>query len=579
MTPASKQRGFVIFGRTGGGGGPPPPTPPSGGYWPLQTTSFLSAHPGHGGFGYESYGGSGRHTTPGNVTVFFLNDLGTGTVNNAWPGKTRFRQGTLRGFASVAGPKICVPIKSGIINLGSDFRIGSYCDFYGQAAPGDGLILRGTIPQVVESFAGAYPTSSHVRFWHMDVRPGDDVGGVDPSNRDGGNFGGAGSDGTGASKPVPSYNLFINCNFNWSIDEIFEEYAGSANNGICYTVFGEALHKSANLKTINGVPTYVSHGYGSLFGGAYRNTNLSIQRCIYAHMAGRQAMAASLQFAFVNNLIYNPGDTDGNFPQCVRLISDYDSNSPDPGPFRSNIVGNVFLAGPNTPSTVYCVAMDPGGSDVASRQPAGSTGYIAKNAAYGITAASQLALKAGTFPSAFDSGSLITAAWPSGFGADMSGIVDIEPGVTNPNSFSQTAIQNFVTNLAAVVGPRPNKTGAYSRARTIANHCVAGITGVGDEGACVNSVAGTSDPNNWPTGIASGTRYSPNAGGYPTITSIEIDPFSPGAEWHAAFPVNASGEPDDSIITSGTFSNSRSKVGYTVIEAFFYELHLFRGGI
>ena len=536
--------------------------------WPVQTAGYVSSIPGLTGYGADSYGGSGRDGPDGRVTVFFLNDYTTGAaVNNAVSGYTRFREGNAAGYALVSEPKILVPTKAGTMQLTDDWRVGSYSDIYGQFAPGNGLLLRGTQPQVVESFPSG-PVSSHQRWWHVDVRIGDDASGIDASQRDSMRVGGIDATGT----TTPTYLQFYNCFFGWSIDEVVDGYSGPDGIMFAYCVFAEALDKSLNNKG-----TIVQHNYGPLIGGGYRAYRACFQRNLFAHLGGRQPMIGALLFAYANNIIYNPGNTTFDIAQGVRIVNDYDAGdiggTPNTAAMYSNIVGNAFIRGPQSYSSFQAICCDPTGSESTTRPPVGSQGWITNNAVYGWTYTDQLSLKSGTFPSGWDASSLLTSAWPSGWGTSLEGIKSIGAG-PDPNDYTTAEILTFASLMAESVGPRPGSRSSADRAGVIANHVLARLLGTGDEGQCVNSVSGTEDPSGWPNILL---RFSPNAGGYPTMGSATIDPFNPDSTWHAAVPLNGLA-PDDRVLSSGTFSNGLSKVGYTALEAWAIEQHYYVGG-
>lgn len=529
--------------------------------WRVQQPGYISALPGHGGYGMDSYGGSGRHTTPGNVTVFFLDDFTTGsTVSAAYPGGyTRILHGNMEGFVAAASPKICVPIKSGTVNMGNDVRPGSYMDFYGQFAPGDGVLFRATQPSSIVSFGSS--TASHQRWWHLDCRIGDDASGIADEDRDAAVVGGYSTSGVNA----PDYNVHINCCYGWSLDEIVDGYYGGGLLSFLYCAFIEPMHKSFHDDG-GGIDM---HGYGPILGSGYRFNKVSIQRCFFGHISSRQPSIAAISFAYANNWIYNPGDSAGNIANGIELHVDYDAASPYASPMYSNIYANMVTKGPDGYTSFNAVYMDP-----ANQHPSGSQGYIGKNCVNGWAYSAQSDLMAGTFPGSWLQSGIVANAWPGSWGSAGEYVNEIGTATT-PNGFSSAERIAFANLMYNSVGPCPGNRRSSDRAGIVLGHGLARETGSGSQGECVNSVAGTDAESGWPN---SSLRFLPNAGGWPTISTVtETDPLGSPTYWHAPMPLNGT-EPDDRILSSGTFSNGRSKVGYTAIEAWAIEEHLQQGG-
>jgi hypothetical protein len=68
----------------------------------------------------------------------------------------------------------------------------------------------------------------------------------------------------------------------------------------------------------------------------------------------------------------------------------------------------------------------------------------------------------------------------------------------------------------------------------------------------------------------------PNAGGWPSIDTVVVNPFDPGPHWQTPIPSVAEGR--DTKHTSGTFANGESRAGYTLLEAWAIERHWAVGG-
>lgn len=552
-----------------------PGNPPSPGYdsgWPVQSAGYQTALPQHSGYGMDSYGGSGRDGAEGRVVVFFIDDFTNGSsVDSAYLTYTRMRHGNMEGaaaykLANPTTPMIVVPIAAGYVNKRDDLRLGSYIDYYGQFAPGDGVIWRETQPTSVISFSPS--NASHQRWWHGDFRAGDTSGGIPSGSRDAAISGGTQPDGTGGGGSV----VWINCGFMWSLDELVDAYyaLGNSLTTFTYCAFIEPLHKSIHDDT--GTPDdgvgVDAHGYGPIFGQGYRWDKLCFSRNLFAHSYTRNPEVAALKLAGANNLFYNLADTSGNDGFGLILTNDYDASSPTATAMLTNWTDNLYLKGPDSTTTLN-VVYHPAGTP----QPSGSQGYLAGNVVSGFTFASQSALVSGSPPTGWIQTSLLTTAWPAGWGSNREGTYRITTS-SSPNGATSIEITDFANLLCESVGPRPWFISSKNRVRTVANHVIAKITGSGDQGATVNSVAGTSNPSGWPN---VSLRFSPNAGDWPTLGTSTVDPMSPGSTWYSAMPLNGSA-PDDRVQTSGTFSNGLSKVGYTALEVWAIEQHWYVGG-
>ncbi len=523
--------------------------------WPVQDAGYVSAVPGLTGYGMDSVGGSGRDGAPGRVTVFLLSDLSTATVDRAVDGYQRIREGSLKGFAALPGPKVLLPVRSGYVEERDDFRPGSYCDVYGQFAPGDGLIFRNTLCSSVVTFGAT--TARHQRWWHVDARPGDDAGGIPTGNRDGLSAGSAREDDDGGG----SHNLYLNCAFLWTLDEIVDAYYGLDLATFAYCVFAEPLHKS-----IHDDGVVESHGFGPIFGGGRRWDRLSLQRNLFAHAIARQPLVAALRLAIANNLVYDPADTSGNVARVLDLVNDYDAAQPNTQPMFTNWVGNLVVRGPSSHAdAIDVVAMS-------VRQPDGSRGHVGGNGVDGWSFSSQDALRTGTFPPGWAQPALVPEAWPAGWGDQGQGVARIG-AATTPDGFSAAERRAFAARIAASVGPRPGQVTPANRAAVIAGQVLAWLDGGPGAGEAVNSVDGGADPAGWPD---PGQRFAPSAGGWPVLARVDENPFAP-TSWHAPLPLQGNA-PDDRVLTSGTFDNGLSKVGLTAIEAWALTERYRRGG-
>lgn len=545
--------------------------------WPAQSPGYLPALPRHAGYGMDSYGGSGRDGAEGRVVVFFQDDFTNGSaVDAAYGGYTRIRHGNAEGCAAYKAanpttPVAMIPIGTGYVTKRDDIRFGSYFDYYGQFTPSAGIIWRETAISSIIDFSPS--NASHQRFWHMDLRAGDTTGGVPTGDRDTMFAGGSQTDGSGGGQQILHINHFI----GWSVDENIGAYnalGGASGAGLMtflYCVIAEPLHKSIHDDT--GTPDdgvgVDSHGYNAVFGQGYRWGKLCMQRCIMAHSALRNPEVAALNFAGTNNLLYNLADTSGNDGVGLILTVDYDAASPTSTGMLCNWTDNMYVKGPDSTSTLVPVSFPSG----VEALPSGSQGYLAGNVVVGFTFTSQADLMVGSPPSGWQQGSLLTASWPAGWGSAREGTYRITTS-SSPNGATLTEQIAFATLMRDSCGPSPGSRRGCDRAGVIGQQIVARLTGSGDQGAAVNSVGGSSSQAGWPN---VSLRFAPNAGDWPTISSTTIDPFNPGSEWHAAMPLNGLA-PDDRVLTSGSFSNGQSKIGYTALEAWAIEQHYYRGG-
>lgn len=292
----------------------------------------LQAHavpviPGASGYGIETPAGRGGKV----YKVTNLNETGTGSL----------------GACVVAsGPRVCVFEVSGTIRLSQELKIKNpYITIAGQTAPSPGIMLRG---------AGIWILTSNVLIQHLRVRPGDDVNGPNPENRD--------ALAIDASSSNPVSNIVIDhCSFQWAIDEMASAYWNWNNITLNNNIFAEPLHDSLHPKG--------AHGYGVLFG--HSNTgSVSMIGNLLAHQADRNPLSRAPRFVMVNNVVYN------------RKHYDVDLQGRDGVASENSIVGNVFLRG-----------KDFGNAKVGPIQiggyiyplQSGSKVYVADNRAEGLT--------------------------------------------------------------------------------------------------------------------------------------------------------------------------------------------------
>lgn len=127
-----------------------------------------------------------------------------------------------------------------------------------------------------------------------------------------------------------AYNILIeNCSISWAIDEGLAIWGeGSRDIIIRDNIISETLRRSRHPKG--------AHSMGMIIGPG--STNILVQRNLFAHNQFRNpAISWNTSTLFVNNLIYNPGNTGLHF---------YARDGE--GPTLISAVGNVVIAGANT---------------------------------------------------------------------------------------------------------------------------------------------------------------------------------------------------------------------------------------
>ncbi len=237
--------------------------------------------------------------------------------------------GSLSEALQTTGPRIIVFEVGGVIDFDRiTLNITEpYVTVAGQTAPSPGItIIKGSI-QI---------TTHDVIVQHIMVRPGEanqpKKSGWEP---DGINLFGA-----------EAYNVIVDhCSITWAIDENlsasgpqYEGRSGTSHNiTFSNNIVAEAL-------------SFSSHSEGEHSKGSLIFDNVSkvvIIQNLYAHNADRNPLFKTGSYGVViNNLIYNPST------QAIALdydLSEYEGSSHDPEPPRLSIIGNVLLAGKDTP--------------------------------------------------------------------------------------------------------------------------------------------------------------------------------------------------------------------------------------
>lgn len=496
--------------------------------WPTHEPAYVSLIPGVGGYGMNTVAGSGRHLGTPQTTIILVNSLATGNTGGAVTGYgPRVFAGTWEyAWRHTASPKVIIPIISGWVTIQDSVNCqggarSGYVSYYGQFAPGQGLYLRGTNVET----GGA----SNVAVWHLRSYMGDDVTGLPAGNRD--------CFSSGYGQGVTQQIVLINCEFAWSIDEVAGFFR--SHNQVTFTgcAFFEPLHISTIIHPEDGAG--FDHGFGPQIGGDTgqpQTTAVSTFRNLWAHTTGRNPLITARTFVHANNLHYNHGRPTGGAGNAVQIVPHGATEAN-----FANVIGNGFIRGPNNNNSLVAVS-------VTGSFPTGSAGYLFANSQFGWSAPSNQNAFLTSSPSGYAASSVQSSAYPSSWGTGLTGVLQ---WATNPLAPTLTEWNNYVDLMDRTVGAQPIRrtTGRLKRVFDQIRDRLAGVT---QTDQFVDTVT--------------------EAGGWFTVPSTTVDPLNPGSEWHAPLPT---GSDRDTPHTSGTFSDGKSRVGYTRLEEWAYEQHLY----
>lgn len=501
--------------------------------WPAHVPGYLSLIPGVGGYGMNTVAGSGRHLATPATTVILVNSLAAGNTGSALTGLgANVFGGTFEyAWRHAASPKVIIPIISGMVTVqdsipcqtGTPPRPG-YVSYYGQAAPNPGLFLRGA--NVVCNGA------SNVAIWHLRSYMGDDVTGLPAGNRD------CLSSGYGAG--TTQQVCLINCELAWSVDELLDLYRSHSQVTAVGCAFIEPLHISTVVHPEDGPG--VDHGFGPIVGGdtgnATQTSTISLFRNLWAHSTGRNPLISAQTYVHANNLHYNHGRPTVGAGSGVQIIG-----AGATAPNFANILGNGFVRGPNNNTSLVAVT-------AGTTLPTSSAGYSFANAQFGWTNPTNQNGFFTSSPSGYLASSVLTDAYPGSWGTGLSAVLQ---WASNPLSPTLTEWSDFVTLMDRTVGAQPRwRTTQYGRVAAVFNQIRDRLAGVTQTNQFVDTVT--------------------QAGGWFTVPSVTINPLNPGSHWHAPLPT---GSDRDTPYTTGTFSDGKSRVGYTRLEEWAYEQHLY----
>lgn len=510
-------------------------SPPVGLQWPSMSPSYAlgpTCLPGHAFFGADSRGGSGRHHALG--TSVFLVEPGSGNTGAQISGHgTNVYRGTMdwcwrHAAPNTAGCKALAPIFSGYVQINNDSNSvqgGNFGSYWGQFAPSPGLVLRATSLRL--------NGGSDWQIWHLKSYQGDDgpFSNYPVGIRDCFNIGN--SNITNAVRIA-----VIHCEFGFSLDELLDAQYPADGLAFIYCAFVDPLHAPSLLPHPED-PVGTDHGFGVLIGGTSTQPNkVVMMRNLFANITGRAPLTSARALAHVNNFHYNAGRPAGGAGNSIHWHS---TNSL---PMEANILGNVFMRGPNNNASLVAAACQ-------VTIQAGSGAFLSKNVQHGWTAPANQNAFMTSAPGGFVQSSLRSNALPSFWGdAALTGVLDLAANPLAPTTAELTA---FINLLDDSVGAQP----AY-RALDIGR--------VSNALAQIRArLAGGSTTN----------QFINNVPAWWTVPQVTINPLSPGVHWWAPLPTGAD---RDIVLTSGSLLNGMSAVGYTRLEAWALNQHYYVGG-
>jgi hypothetical protein len=429
-----------------------------------------------------------------------------------------------------ASPKCLIPLHSGTTTVGNDTNsalAGNFVSYWGQFAPSPGLFLRATNPRL--------NGGSDCQIWHLRSYMGDDtVSGFSVETRDCFAHGNS-----GITNVVR--NVLINCEFAWSIDELADFSYTFDGVTVIYCAFIEPLHAPPNLPH-TGDPVGTDHGFGPIVGGEGQPVRFCMMRNFFAHTTGRNPLTSATAYTHANNLHYNHGRPAVGSGNAIHWHA---TNSL---PMEANILGNLFVRGPNNNNSLVAAACQ-------VTVQSGSGAFLNFNSQHGWTAPSGQSGFMTSAPSGFVQSTYRPTALPSFWGdAALTGVLR---WAVNPLAPTASELTGFVDLMEDSVGAQPGlRTVGVGRVAPIFTQVRQRLAGTGSSASqYVDTVA--------------------QAGGYPSISSVTVDPLNPGSHWHAPLPASAT---RDNVLVSGALLNGSSAVGYTQLEAWALNQHYYVGG-
>jgi hypothetical protein len=272
----------------------------------------VKAFPTAEGFGAKTPGGRGGQVVP----VTTLADSGAGS---------------LRQCIETKGPRTCVFRVGGTITVLSRMKIREpFVTIAGQTAPGDGVTLRGS----TDDDGSVLIIQTHdVVIRHLRIRRG-------PSSPDACCADALLIDG---SAGADVHDIMLDhLSISWGVDENLSTYGEVHDITVQWCLIAEGLHDSTNSAG--------PHSHGVQLGSSTtRSTRISFHHNLLVHnVSSNPELEECGDVDLVNNVVHNPGQVD-------TITMDRGSSST---PARINVVGNVLLAGPDTPAGVEHVVVN-----------------------------------------------------------------------------------------------------------------------------------------------------------------------------------------------------------------------------
>ncbi len=268
-----------------------------------QCGSDLCVFPGAEGYGALTPAGRGGRV----IHVTTLDDDG---------------DGSLRDALTTSGPRTVVFDVSGTIELESEIKIRDpFLTIAGQTAPSPGIT-------VANRTVGL--RTHDILIQHLRFRAGEDAG------RDADTMNILGPDLTGDQV----HSIIIDhCSFSWGIDETLSFNYEPSEITVSSVLVSESLSHAGHSEG--------EHSKGILFGDLTKNVTLI--RSVGAHNVDRNPFVKGGSIAVVaNNMFYDWGKDYG-----ARFGS---SDSRD-WPIAAVFLGNVYVAGPSSPSDSFAVSV------------------------------------------------------------------------------------------------------------------------------------------------------------------------------------------------------------------------------
>lgn len=499
--------------------------------WPYQNTPYLSALPGVGGPGLDVSSGD----LPSKI--YFVTSVENVKTGGPDPRGPNCFSGTLwycwyadqgEGFH-----KFIVPLVSGYAYLGRAMNTPERpnFDYIGHAAPGAGLFVQTANMRV---------RASNSRIWHLPSWVGDlpSADGPDKFQADQRDALGASASDTEISRVA-----WINCEARFSMDEGVEVWYDAVGVSWIRGAIFDPLHTPPDFAMPDGShhEEGVDHGYGHLVGGR-ADYSLSMQS-LYAHTTGRNPLVAAPFHAHINNLHYNHGRPYVGRGEGLTIDDNGDANADAGRSMRANMVGCITVRGPEQGDSLTLGVVQ----DVTE----GSSGHSANNSQFGWPNPTSQDEFFSSAPEAYMRPTLRAGAWPMGLGFNYSGVAKpcanpLLPSVQEGLAFAQL----IRTSVGCMPSRRYLYTGGVNKVMDQIDAAIRGIKAAPPQ--YVNTVD--------------------EAGGWPTLPTLSIDPANPTSDYHAALPMGAD---RDDLVLDGEFSDGSSRIGYSklrawVIEQYFY---------